>query len=144
MRTLATVKFTNGAWTAPGTKGTFAECSIHLTAVDYADVTGDGVPDAIVNLHGSASPVIEGQSDVTTVFTTSGDRLTNHGYINGLSFPPYPASSGITTWTPHAVGSEPLCCPSQYEKDVYKYSSSTGKFTRAGTTYVPAGKLPKR
>lgn len=142
--TLATVKFTNGAWTVPGTKGTFAECSIHLTAVDYADVTGDGVPDAIVNLHGSASPVIEGQSDVTTVFTTSADRLTNHGYINGLSFPPYPAASGITTWMPHAVGSEPLCCPSQYEKDVYKYSSSTGKYTRAGTTYVPAGELPKR
>ena len=67
--TLKAVKFTNGAWTAPGTKGTFAECSIHLSAVDYADVTGDGVPDAIVNLHGSASPVIEGQSDYTTVFT---------------------------------------------------------------------------
>jgi hypothetical protein len=56
----------------------------------------------------------------------------------------YPASAGITTWLPHAVGSEPLCCPSQYEKDAYTYSSGTGKFTRAGTTYVPAGELPKR
>ena len=127
-----------------GYQGQFDECSLRFTSVDYADVTGDGVQDAIINLHGSASPVLEGQRDVTTVFTAGPAGPVNHGYIDGPSFPPYPDGAGVTVWLPHPVGSEGLCCPSQYEKDRYTYSSATGKFVKAETAYVPTSELPKR
>jgi hypothetical protein len=138
------VKFTNGTWYQPGTKGTFEECSMSLVAVDYADVTGDGHTDAIVSLHGSTSGVRLGQSDWTTVFTASPGGPVNHGYIYGPSFPPYSASAGITIWIPHPGPLDPGCCPTDYDKDVYKYSSAGGTFTKRGTTTVPASELPKR
>jgi hypothetical protein len=133
------VKFTNGAWVPPS-NGPATCYGMSFVSVDFADVTGDGVPDAIVNLQGHASGVIEGESSWTTVFTASPSGPVNHGYLYGVSFPPY--SAGITTWTPHLVGSDPNCCPSQFQKDAYTYSN--GKFTKSGTTYVPANQLPKR
>jgi hypothetical protein len=133
------VKFTNGAW-APPSNGPASCYGMSFVAVDFADVTRDGVPDAIVNLQGHASGVLEGESSWTTVFTASPSGPVNHGYIYGVSFPPY--SAGITTWTPHLVGSDFNCCPSQFQKDAYTYSN--GKFTKSGTTYVPANQLPKR
>ena len=133
------VKFTNGAWVPPS-NGAATCYGMSFVSVDFADVTGDGVPDAIVNLQGHASGVIEGESSWTTVFTASPSGPVNHGYLHGVSFPPY--SAGITTWTPHLVGNDPNCCPSQFQKDAYTYSN--GKFTKSGTTYVPANQLPKR
>ena len=138
------VKFTNGVWIQPGTKGTIEECSMSLVAVDHADVTGDGVADAIVSLHGSTSGVLQGQSDWTTVFTANPSGPLNHGYISGPSFPPYSASAGITIWIRHPTALDPDCCPSEYEKDAYRYTSRTAKFTKTGTAYVPASALPKR
>ena len=137
------VKFTDGVWFQPGTQGTVSECSMSFVAVDYADVTGDGVPDAIVSLHGSASPVLQGQSDWTTVFTASPRGPVNHGYLSGPSFPPY-SPTGITVWIPHGAATDADCCPSQYAKDAYAYSSGSGLFVKSGTTYVPASELPKR
>ena len=130
------MKFTNKIWYQPGTKGTFSECSMRLTAVEYADVTGDGVQDAIVNLHGSTSGVALGQSDWTTVFTTSPSGPVNHGYFYGSSFPPYSASSGVTVWIPHPIGTDADCCPREYEEVVYKYSAG-GTFTKTTTIDVP-------
>ena len=85
------VKLTDKTWIKPGTKGQFDECSMTFTGVNYADVTGDGVTDAIVSLHGSASPFRAGQSDVTIVFTVGPAGPVSHGYIYGPSFPPYSA-----------------------------------------------------
>ena len=42
--------------------GQIAQCGMRFLAVDYADVTGDGVDDAIVSLEGSTSGVIEGRA----------------------------------------------------------------------------------
>jgi hypothetical protein len=137
------ITLTNGKWYEPGTKGQISECSMSFVGVKYADVTGDGVDDAIVSLHGSASPVLQGQSDWTTVFTVGAGGPVNRGYVYGPSFPPYSAS-GFTVWIPHSVGLDPDCCPSQYEKDAYTYASSSGTFTKTGVTTVPASEFPGR
>ena len=102
------------------------------------------IDDAIVSLHGSASPILQGQSDWTTVFTTGATGPVNHGYIYGPSFPPYSASAGITIWLGHSGPGDPDCCPSQYRKDTYTYAAGSGRFAVTRTTYVPASELPKR
>jgi hypothetical protein len=99
----ALVKATNGTWTDPSEPN----CGFAVTAVDYADVTGDGKTDAVVNLGGNASGVAAGIHDVTVVFISGPNGPKSTGYLPGESFPPY-SSSGLTTWTPYRGGSDPM------------------------------------
>jgi hypothetical protein len=133
---------TNGLWLDPATANTPFQCRMTVTAVDRADVTGDGVDDAIVNLHTSASGVRLGESDWTVVFTATGDGVVDHGYLYGQTFRPY--DGGFTVWLPHPTAGDFGCCPSQYEKDAYRYSSPSGTFTKVDVAYVPTAQLPKR
>ena len=131
------MKFTNGQWRNPSQPVDLA-CGESLTAVDYADVTGDGAPDAIVNLEadggGSAFTLY------TAVFAAGPNGPVNVAYLEGESFAPY--RGGVTTWIPVWGPNDAHCCPSQYQKIVYVYSN--GALAKTGTTTVPASQLPKR
>ncbi len=136
------VHLANGSWRQDPTS-TFNYCGMSISSVAFADVTGDGVADAIVSGSGSAGGTALGLVTWTTVFTGSPTGPVNLGYFSGLAYPPYSTSQGITLWSQRLGPNDPACCPSSYQKTTYKYSSSTAKFTATGGTIVPASQLPK-
>lgn len=135
------VRFTNGQWRHDPTS-TIDYCGMSITAVAFADVTGDGIPDAIVTGSGSYG----GGTAVsllawTTVFAATPTGPVNRGYFDGTTFPPYSTAGGITVWSRHLGPNDPACCPTSYQKTTYTYTS-TGTFTQASTALVPASELP--
>ncbi|MGZ7087551.1 MAG: hypothetical protein ACXVIH_14580, partial [Ilumatobacteraceae bacterium] len=136
------VHLANGSWRQDPTN-TSNYCGMSINSVAFADVTGDGVADAIVSGSGSAGGTALGLVTWTTVFAGSPTGPANLGYFSGLAYPPYSTSQGITLWSQRLGPNDPACCPSSYQKTTYKYSNSTAKFTATGSTIVPASQLPK-
>jgi hypothetical protein len=134
------VRFTNGEWRQDPTSQ-FNTCGMGITAVSFADVTGDDSADAIVTGFGSAGRTALGLVTWTTVFTQSASGPVNHGYLDGQAFPPYSTSGGITVWSQRLQPNDPACCPSSYQKTTYKYESA-GRFTQTATALVPASQFP--
>jgi hypothetical protein len=135
------VRFTDGAWRQDPTS-VLNFCGMSVTAVAFADVTGDGAADAIVTGSGSyGGGTAVSLLTWTTVFAESPTGPVNRGYFDGEAFPPYSASGGITLWSRRLGPNDAACCPSFYQKATYKYAS-TGRFTQAGTALVPASQLP--
>jgi hypothetical protein len=135
------VRVTNGVWRQDPTSN-INVCGEAIGSVAFADVTGDGVADAIVTGAGSAGGTALGQIEFTTVFAATATGPRNLGYLDGTAHPPYSAAHGITLWLPHPGPNDPTCCPSSFQVTTYKYAS-TGKFTATGTTILPATQLPK-
>ncbi len=133
------VKYTNGE--VHGT-GELQNCGEVISGVDFADVTGDGQLDAIINFTGSQGGTALGAASYTGVFTMSSGRPVNVAYLDGASFPPYPGS--ITTWVPAPGPNDYDCCPSNFTKTTYTYSSGSRSFVKASTSTVPASQEPKR
>jgi hypothetical protein len=135
------VRFTNGQWRRDPTSTT-DYCGMTFTAVAFADVTGDGIPDAIVTGSGSYG----GGTAVsllawTTVFAATPTGPVNRGYFDGTAFPRYSAAGGITVWSRHLGPNDPACCPSSYQKTTYTFTNS-GTFRQVSTALVPASELP--
>jgi hypothetical protein len=118
--------------------GQTTDCGMTITDVFFADVTGDGLSDAIVT--GTAADENAKGWRWTTVFTGSGSGPLNLGYLPGGTVAPFSAAGGIAIWAPAPQETDPLCCPSTFAKDVYVYDG--GKFNRIGHTVVPKSQAP--
>jgi hypothetical protein len=137
------VRLTNGKYESsdgfsnpPGTPN----CGMNIDAVNLADVTGDGVPDAIITGSAFVENIKPWTLAWTTVFTASPSGPKNLGYFGGTAFPPYSASGGIDVWS-GKIG-DVLCCAASYDKMTYTYSTATGKFAQTAKTNVPPSEAP--
>jgi hypothetical protein len=134
-----TVKFTDGFYHG---SGVYANCGASLDAVNFGDVTGDGVVDAIVNISGSQGGTALGAATYTGVFTMGPSGPVNVGYLTGASYPPY--SGAIATYTPTPGPNDPACCPSSFAKTTYTYSNASKSFVKGSTSTVPQSAVPRR
>jgi hypothetical protein len=134
------VMLTNGRYVKD--TGANTECGMEIAAVDFADITGDGVSEVIVT--GSAFAENAKPWEWTAVFVARPDGPRNIGYFDGAAFPPYSTSGGVTLWVARLAETDPLCCPSLQERTTYTYSATTGTLTPGATAVVAAGERPSR
>jgi hypothetical protein len=120
----------------PGTP----DCGMSIDAVKFADVTGDGAPDAIITGSAFFENIKPWTLAWTTVFTASPNGPRNLGYFDGTAYPPYSAAGGITVWS--GISGSVLCCAATYDKVTYTYSKVTGKFAQTAKTNVPPNQAP--
>lgn len=137
------VRVTNGKYESsdgfsnpPGTP----DCGMSIDAVKFADVTGDGAPDAIITGSAFFENIKPWTLAWTTVFAASPTGPKNLGYLDGTAYPPYSAAGGITVWS--GISGGVLCCAATYDKVTYTYSKATGKFAQTAKTNVPPSEAP--
>jgi len=136
------VHLTNGKYQSsdgfsnpPGTP----DCGMTIDAVTFADVTGDGAPDAIITGSAFFENIEPWTLAWTTVFAASPNGPKNLGYFDGTAYPPYSAA-GITVWS--GISGGVLCCAATYEEVTYTYSKATGKFAQTAKTNVAPSQAP--
>lgn len=127
---VTTISVEDGSWTAPEgpTYGVLEQLS-----VDYADVTGDGVEDAYVNL-----PCSVGQGSnawATTVVLQAGAQDAEP------VGQPIPSATvfkdgGLVGETAAFADSDPMCCPSEVERSNWVFRS--GGWSQESITRVAA------
>jgi len=126
----------NGFSNPPGTP----YCGMSIDNVEFADVTGDGVPDAIVTGSAFVANLQPWTLVWTSVFVATPTGPKNLGTFDGTAYPPYSASGGIRLWSGQ-VGTV-QCCAATYQETTYRYSDATGTLTQVARTIVPPSEAP--
>jgi hypothetical protein len=127
---LQRVRVTNGTWVDP--RGP-EWGSVNAVTVSYGDATGTGTQDALVQVDcsvGAGTGLPE-----TLVYSVVNGQLTKIGDIPGTGrFGNSPGT--IIVDTPHPAPTDPMCCPSQYERTTYSYDGRI--FVSSNNEIVPA------